>query len=71
MEWWRQQFWKDFITFGLKQARDVTKLKKIPNIQITFGSRWVGPVPFWIENEKLENHKKMMIIGFQFFFLIG
>ena len=34
------------------------KVKTIPNIQITFGSGWVGLGPFWMENRKLENRSK-------------
>ena len=30
-------------------------------MQITFGSGWVGPGLFWMENRKLENHNFFLI----------
>ena len=38
----------------------------MPNIQNKSGIGWVGPVPFWIENKKLEKKilKSVMIIYF-------
>ena len=43
------------------EIRDFAKLKKNPDIQITFGSGWVGPGPFWIENRNWKTMKKIKI----------
>ena len=43
------------------EIRDFAKLKKNPDIQITFGSEWVGPGPFWIENRNWKTIKKIKI----------
>ena len=43
------------------RLRDVAKLKKNPNSQKKIGSWWVGPGPFWIENQKLKNPPKIII----------
>ena len=48
------------------KVKGCCKGKKKSDIQIKFGSGWVGPALFLIENRKLENHiffKYLIIIG--------
>ena len=58
-----------FVLFFLSRLRDAAKLKKYSNIQNKFGTGWVDPGPFWIENGKLKKTlkklKSIMIIDFR------